>query len=75
VFSTLSGKLSIGQMTFLVGAIAGTTNNFQSFFSTFSSIADQSLYLTDLLEFFAVEPQDPLPPATGPRAPAHPDRL
>ena len=31
--------------------------NIQQIFSIFSSIADQALFLTDLLEFFAVEPK------------------
>lgn len=56
VFRALSGQLSIGSLTFLAGAIAGTSANIQALFSTFSSIADQSLFLTDLLEFFATKP-------------------
>jgi ATP-binding cassette subfamily B protein len=57
VFRALSGQITIGQMTFLAGALAGTANNIQTAFSTFSSVADQALYLTDLLDFFAVEPK------------------
>ena len=41
----------------LAGAIAGASTNIQSIFATFSSIADQSLFLTDLVDFFRVEPQ------------------
>jgi ATP-binding cassette subfamily B protein len=54
---TLIGLMSIGTLTFLTGAIAGASSNIQSFFSTFSSIANQALFLTDLLEFFAVKPK------------------
>jgi ATP-binding cassette, subfamily B, bacterial len=66
VVQTLRGQLSIGDLTFLAGAIAGTSQNIQALFSTFSGIADQALFLTDLLEFFAVqprikEPENPLP--------------
>jgi ATP-binding cassette subfamily B protein len=57
VYRTVSGELSIGTLTFLTGAIAGASSNIQSIFSTFSSIADQALFLTDLLEFFAVRPK------------------
>jgi ATP-binding cassette subfamily B protein len=57
VYQTVNGRLSIGTMTFLAGAIAGASSNIQSIFSTFSSIADQALFLTDLLEFFAVKPK------------------
>jgi ATP-binding cassette, subfamily B, bacterial len=57
IFDTLNGRFSVGTLTFLAGAIASTSSNIQMIFSTFSSIADQALFLTDLLEFFAVEPR------------------
>jgi len=57
VYQTVYGSLTIGTMAFLAGAIAGASANIQSIFSTFSSIADQALFLTDLLEFFAVRPK------------------
>jgi ATP-binding cassette subfamily B protein len=44
-------------MIFLGGAVAGASANIQLVFSTFSTIADQALFLTDLLEFFAVRPK------------------
>jgi ATP-binding cassette subfamily B protein len=56
IFETLLGQMSVGTLTFLTGAIAGASTNLQMIFSTFSSIADQSLFLTDLLQFFAVKP-------------------
>jgi ATP-binding cassette subfamily B protein len=69
VFRALSGRISVGELSFLVGAIAGASSNIQSFFSTFSSISDQALFLTDLLEFFAVEPKirSPRRPLPAPR--------
>ena len=54
ILETLQGKMTVGTLTFLTGAIAGASANLQMIFSTFSSIADQSLFLTDLLQFFAV---------------------
>ena len=45
VYRTVSGDLSWGTLQFLAGAIAGASNNIQTIFSTFSSIADQSLFL------------------------------
>ena len=56
ILETTSGHMSVGTLTFLTGAIAGASANLQMIFSTFSSIADQSLFLTDLLQFFAVRP-------------------
>jgi ATP-binding cassette subfamily B protein len=54
IFETVAGMMTVGTLTFLTGAIAGASANLQMIFSTFSSIADQSLFLTDLLEFFAL---------------------
>ncbi len=56
VYRTVTGALSWGTLQFLAGAIAGAANNIQNIFSTFSSIADQSLFLTDLVEFFKLRP-------------------
>jgi ATP-binding cassette subfamily B protein len=55
IYQTVTGHLSVGTMTFLAGSIAATSTNIQTIFSSFSSIADQSLCLTDLREFFAVK--------------------
>jgi ATP-binding cassette subfamily B protein len=56
IYRTVSGALTIGQLTFLAGAIAGASANIQAVFSTFSGIADQALFLTDLIDFFAMQP-------------------
>jgi ATP-binding cassette, subfamily B, bacterial len=56
IYETLAGEMTVGMLVFLTGAIAGASSNLQMIFSTFSSIADQSLFLTDLLEFFALRP-------------------
>jgi ATP-binding cassette subfamily B protein len=57
IWRTVTGDLSWGTLQFLAGALAGASSNIQSVFFTFSSIADQSLFLTDLVEFFRVQPQ------------------
>ena len=57
IYEAVTGRLTLGQLTFLAGAIAGASANIQTFFSTFSGIADQALFMTDLLDFFAVQPQ------------------
>ncbi len=57
VFRALRGEMKVGDLTFLAGALAGCTSQIQMLFSTFSSIADQALFLSDLLEFFAVKPR------------------
>jgi ATP-binding cassette subfamily B protein len=56
IYRTVAGALTWGTLQFLAGAIAGASLNIQNLFSTFSSIADQSLFLTDLVEFLRVRP-------------------
>ena len=56
IYQTVFGSLTIGMLTLLTGAIAGAATNIQAVFSTFSTIADQALFITDLLEFFALKP-------------------
>jgi len=57
IYRTVTGALTWGSLQFLAGALAGASTNIQSVFSTFSSIADQSLFLTDLVEFLRVGPK------------------
>jgi len=56
IWRTLAGALSIGAMTALTGAILQVSGNIQQLFSTLSGIADQALFLTDLLAFFEMQP-------------------
>jgi len=57
IYRTVTGALTLGTMTLLAGAIAGASTNIQAFFSTFSGLADQALFMTDLLKFFSVQPR------------------
>jgi ATP-binding cassette subfamily B protein len=57
VWRTLLGEISVGTLTFLAGAIAGSSAQLQGVFSLFSSISDQALFLTDLVDFLAVQPR------------------
>ena len=56
ISQTITGKLSVGTLVFLAGALMGASGSIQQIFSIFTSIADQALFLTDLLSLFAVEP-------------------
>src|SRR3984893_4952180 len=56
IYETVVGTLTIGALYFLTGAIAGASTNIQAVFATFSTIADQALFVTDLLDFFAMKP-------------------
>src|SRR6266436_910202 len=56
IWRTIVGKLSIGAFYFLTNAILQASSNIQQVFSTLSGIADQALFLTDLLGFFEMQP-------------------
>jgi ATP-binding cassette subfamily B protein len=56
IWRTVMGLLSIGTLTFLAGAIQGASTNIQQIFSTVAGIADQALFLTDLIAFFEMKP-------------------
>ncbi len=57
IYQTVLGHLTWGSLQFLAGALAAASTNIQNIFSTFSGIADQSLFLTDLVEFLRVQPR------------------
>ncbi|HVN92139.1 MAG TPA: ABC transporter ATP-binding protein [Terracidiphilus sp.] len=56
IFRTIDGIYSIGAFTLITAAIMQSMSNIQQAFSTASGVADQALFLTDLLAFFAMEP-------------------
>ena len=56
IFRTLYGAMTIGDFYFLVNAIQQASSNIQQIFSTLAGIADQALFLTDLLAFFEMRP-------------------
>ncbi len=57
IYKTVTGNLDIGTFTFMTGAIALASTNIQAVFSTFSTIADQAMFITDLLDFFGLKPR------------------
>jgi ATP-binding cassette, subfamily B, bacterial len=57
VYRTVIGNFGIGELVLLIGAIAAASTNIQAVFTSFSSIANQALFLTDLLDFLAVKPK------------------
>ena len=75
IWQTLTGALSVGTLYFLAGAILQASNNIQQIFSTASSIADQALFLTDLLAFFEMKPTDHLQARSPAGAAPHRARL
>ncbi|MGH9495071.1 MAG: ABC transporter ATP-binding protein, partial [Candidatus Sulfotelmatobacter sp.] len=56
IWRTVAGRLTIGDFYFLITAIMQASSNIQQVLSTLSGIADQALFLTDLLAFFQMQP-------------------
>jgi ATP-binding cassette subfamily B protein len=56
IWRTVTGALTLGSLTLLSGAILQASSNIQQIFSTLSGVADQALFLTDLLAFFEMKP-------------------
>jgi ATP-binding cassette subfamily B protein len=56
ILKTIQGQYSVGDLTLITAAIMQAMSNIQQAFSTASGVADQALFLTDLLAFFAMEP-------------------
>src|SRR5690348_5211781 len=56
IWKTLAVKWGIGTFYFLTAAIMNASSNIQQALSTLSGIADQALFLTDLLAFFEMKP-------------------
>ena len=53
IYKTVIGLAGLSaRFTFMAGAIAVASSNIQSVFTTFSTIADQAMFITDLLDFF-----------------------
>lgn len=57
IYRTIQGHYSIGDLALITTAIMQATSNIQQAFSTASGVADQALFLTDLLAFFEMEPR------------------
>ena len=56
IFETIQGRYSIGDLTLITTAIMQAMANIQLAFSTASGVADQALFLTDLIAFFEMKP-------------------
>jgi ATP-binding cassette subfamily B protein len=66
LYRTVHGELTWGSLQFLAGAIGGASSGIQSLLATLSSVADQALFVTDLVTFFQVQPTCDRSPTHGP---------
>jgi ATP-binding cassette subfamily B protein len=57
IMQTISGGITVGTMTFLSGSFNRMQGMLQSIMNRFSRITEGALYLQDLFDFFALNPQ------------------
>ena len=57
ILRTIQGHYTIGDLTLITTAILQAMSNLQQAFSTASGVADQALFLTDLIAFFEMKPR------------------
>ena len=65
IAQTISGKISIGQLTFLAGSFRQLRALLENILSRFTTVAQGAVYLSDFFEFFEIRPR--LLPPTHPR--------
>jgi ATP-binding cassette subfamily B protein len=53
---TLAGAISIGMFTFLTGSFSRSRSYIASILGDFNDISEQAIFLTDLFEFFEMQP-------------------
>ena len=66
VLQTISGTLTIGDLTFLAGSFSRLRGILRGILSRFSNIAQSALYLQDLFDFFEMKPNIISPVAARP---------
>ncbi len=57
IWRTVSGEFSIGDLTFLAGSFARLRSLLEGMLERFTTIAERSLFLKDLFEFFDIRPE------------------
>ena len=64
IYRTLSGVLSLGDLTFLSGSFNRLQGSLQAFFSRFTRISESALYLKDYFDFIDLKVPRPDRPGT-----------
>ncbi len=57
IIQTVNGLITVGTLTFLAGSFNRMRTMLQGIMNRFSKIAEGALYLQDLFDFFAIQPQ------------------
>lgn len=57
IASTINGKLSIGELTFLAGSFRQLRSLLEGILSRFTTVSQGAIYLSDFFEFFEIQPK------------------
>ncbi len=57
ILQTISGKISIGQLTFLAGSFRQLKSLMENVLSRFTAVSQGAIYLSDFFEFFDIRPK------------------
>lgn len=66
IYQTVTGKTSVGTLTFLAGSFRQLSSLMENMLNRFTTVSQGAIYLNDFLEFFEIKPkisvaQNPLP--------------
>ncbi len=56
ILETISGRISIGQLTFLAGTFRQLKTLMESILTRFTAVSQGAIYLSDFFEFFDIQP-------------------
>jgi ATP-binding cassette subfamily B protein len=56
ILETISGRISIGQLTFLAGSFRQLKSLMESILTRFTAVSQGAIYLSDFFEFFEIRP-------------------
>lgn len=57
IYQTISGKTSVGTLTFLAGSFRQLSSLMENMLSRFTTVSQGAIYLNDFLEFFEIKPK------------------
>jgi ATP-binding cassette subfamily B protein len=57
IYQTVTGKASVGTLTFLAGSFRQLSSLMENMLSRFTSVSQGAIYLNDFLEFFEIRPR------------------
>ncbi len=65
IYQTVTGRATVGTLTFLAGSFRGLSALMEASLNRFTAVSQGAIYLTDFLDFFAIQPK--IRPAADPR--------